>query len=72
MKEYRVEFIENETIFNGGGWDSEWYSEIVEADNALEALEFYKQYLIENGEDPKKFSYCVYDPSESYQPVIIC
>ena len=72
MKEYRVELNENGTIINGGGWDNEWYSEIVEAENALEALELFKQYLIENGEEPEKFSYCVYDPSKSYYPVIIC
>lgn len=72
MKEYRVEFIENETIFNGGGWDNEWYSEIVEAESALEAIELCKQYLIENGEEPEKFRYCVYEPAESTAPLIIC
>lgn len=72
MKEYRVEFIEKKTIFNGGGWDSEWYTEIVEAESPLKALELFKQYLIENGEEPEKFSYCVYDSSESTEPWVIC
>ena len=56
LKEYRVEFTEQENgYFYTGGWDTE----IVEAGTAKEAIELLKAHFTENGGDPDDFIYRV-------------
>ena len=56
MKEYRVEFTEQENGYcYTGGWDNE----IVEAKTAEEAVELLKANILENGGDPNEFIYRV-------------
>lgn len=56
LKEYRVEFTEQENGYcYTGGWDTE----IVEAETAEEAIELLKTHFTENGGTPNDFIYRV-------------
>ena len=54
MKEYRVEFTEQENGYHYGGM---WDTEITEAETAEEAIELLKAHFTENGGDPDDFIY---------------
>ena len=56
MKEYRVEFTEQENGYRYGGM---WDTEITEAETAEEAVELLKANILENGGDPNEFIYRV-------------
>ena len=56
LKEYRVEFTEQE---NGYCYTGEWGTEIVEAETADEAVELLKAHFTENDGDPDDFIYRV-------------
>ena len=54
MKNYRVEFTEQENGYcYTGGWDTE----IVEAETAEEAIELLGTHFTENGGDPTEYIY---------------
>ena len=54
MREYRVEFTEKENNYNCTG---EWYTEVVEAETAEEAIELLKAHFDENGGDSEDYIY---------------
>lgn len=54
MREYRVEFTEKENNYNYTG---EWYTEVVEAEIAEEAIELLKAHFDENGGDSEDYIY---------------
>lgn len=54
MKEYRVEFTEQE---NGYCYRGQWDTEIVEGETAEEAIELLKAHFVENGGDPEAYIY---------------
>lgn len=56
MKEFRVEYTEQENNYCYSGM---WADEIVEAETAEEAIELLKQYFVENDADPEDYIYRV-------------
>ena len=61
MKEFRVEYTEQENYYTYSGT---WAVEIVEAETAEEAVELLKQHCIENDVDPTVYIYRVRNGSE--------
>ena len=61
MKEFRVEYTEQENNYNYIGT---WAVEIVEAETAEESIELLKQHYIENDVDPAIHIYRVRNGSE--------
>lgn len=54
MKEFRVEYTEQENNYTFSGM---WAAEIVEAETAGEAIELLKQHFTDNGGDPDDYIY---------------
>ena len=61
MKEFRVEYTEQENNYIYSGT---WAVEIVEAETVEEAVELLKQHCIENDVDPAVYIYRVRNGSE--------
>ena len=61
MKEFRVEYTEQENYYTYSGT---WAVEIVEAETAEESIELLKQHYIENDVDPAIYIYRVRNGSE--------
>ena len=63
MKEFRVEYTEQE---NNYSYTGTWADEIVEAETAEEAIELLKQHFIDNGADPEDYIYRAHISPEDY------
>ena len=63
MKEFRVEYTEQENNYNYSGT---WADEIVAAETAEEAIELLKQRAIENDADPEDYIYRTHIDPEDY------
>ena len=61
MKEFRVEYTEQENNYTYSGT---WAVEIVEAETVEEAIELLKQHFIDNDADPAVYIYRVRNGSE--------
>ena len=68
MKEFRVEYTEQENNYNYSGT---WADEIIEAETAEEATELLKQYCIENDADPEDYIYRAHIDPEDYNSELV-
>ena len=68
MKEFRVEYTEQENSYN---YSRTWAGEIVEAETAEEAIELLKQHFIENDADPEDYIYRAHIDPEDYNSELV-
>ena len=68
MKEFRVEYTEQENNYTFTGM---WADEIVEAETAEEAIELLKQHFVENDADPEDYIYRTHIDPEDYNSELV-